>query len=93
MLSGTRCGSDVRDEQVEEGDSGRTRDVGGPVVQTLAELADVRRRTLGQALLPFPVPPIGRVVRRVRDGALCLGADGEAVSFDYAEWLRRRYAR
>ncbi|MFE3698101.1 SDR family oxidoreductase [Nocardia tengchongensis] len=46
-----------------------------------------------RGLLPFPVPPIGRVVRRVRDGALCLGADGEAVSFDYAEWLRRRYTK
>ncbi|MFE3026876.1 SDR family oxidoreductase [Nocardia tengchongensis] len=80
-------------DAVEAGPSGRTREVGGPVVQTLAELADVRRHTLGQTLLRFPVPPIGRVVRRVRDGALCLGADGEAVSFDYAEWLRRRYAQ
>lgn len=39
---------------------------------------------------PLPVPPLGRVVRRLRDAALCLDNDGETVSFDYAEWLRRR---
>ncbi|MFD7846653.1 SDR family oxidoreductase [Nocardia sp. NPDC059764] len=80
-------------DAVEAGPSGRVRDVGGPVVQTLAELAELRGRTLGQALLPFPVPPIGRAIRRVRDAALCLDSEGEAVSFDYAEWLRRRYAK
>ncbi|MFI1919943.1 SDR family oxidoreductase [Nocardia sp. NPDC020380] len=74
----------------ETGPSGRLPDVGGPIVQTLTELAEVRRRTLGQSLLPLPVPPLGRVVRRLRDAALCLDNDGETVSFDYAEWLRRR---
>ncbi|MEC3916001.1 SDR family oxidoreductase [Nocardia sp. CDC160] len=80
-------------DAVEAGPSGRIRDIGGPVVQTLGELADVRRRTLGQTLIPLPVPPVGRIARRVRDAALCLDSAGEAVSYDYAEWLHRRYAK
>ncbi|MVU83386.1 NAD(P)H-binding protein [Nocardia sp. ET3-3] len=80
-------------DAVEAGPSGRVRDVGGPVVQTLSDLADIRRHTLAQTLIPLPVPPIGRAVRRVRDAALCLDSAGEAVSFDYAEWLRRRYPK
>ncbi|MGV9411735.1 SDR family oxidoreductase [Nocardia sp. NPDC003693] len=80
-------------DAVEAGPSGRVRDIGGPSVQSLTELAAARRTALGQSLLPVPVPPIGRVVRRVRDAALCLDDDGEAVSFDYAEWLRRRYGK
>ncbi|MGW4248026.1 SDR family oxidoreductase [Nocardia sp. NPDC004722] len=77
-------------DAAEAGPAGRLRDLGGPAVQTLAELADIRRRVLGGPLLPLPVPPLGRVVRRVRNAALCLDSDGEAVSFDYAEWLHRR---
>ncbi|WP_157184843.1 SDR family oxidoreductase [Nocardia niigatensis] len=80
-------------DAAEAGPSGRVRDVGGPVVQTLGELGELRARALGQKLLPLPVPPLGRVVRRVRDAALCLGAEGETVSYDYAEWLRRHYGR
>ncbi|MFE3254176.1 SDR family oxidoreductase [Nocardia sp. NPDC059091] len=80
-------------DAVEAGPSGRVRDLGGPVVQTLGELAELRRHALGQALLPLPVPPVGRIVRRLRDAALCLDADGETVSYDYAEWLRRRYSK
>ncbi|MFE3195100.1 SDR family oxidoreductase [Nocardia sp. NPDC059240] len=80
-------------DAVDAGPAGRVRDLGGPAVQTLAELADIRRRALGQRVLPLPVPPLGRVVRRVRSAALCLDSDGEAVSFDYAEWLRRRHSK
>ncbi|WP_172416811.1 SDR family oxidoreductase [Nocardia seriolae] len=80
-------------DAVDAGPSGRVRDIGGPVAQTLGELADIRRRALGRTLVPLPVPPLGRVVRRVRDGALCLDSAGETVSFDYAEWLRRRYSK
>ncbi|MEV6098631.1 SDR family oxidoreductase [Nocardia sp. NPDC051981] len=78
-------------DAVEAGPSGRVRDLGGPVVQTLGELAELRGHALGQRLLPLPVPPVGRIVRRVRDAALCLDTDGETVSYDYAEWLRRQY--
>ncbi|MEV6769859.1 SDR family oxidoreductase [Nocardia sp. NPDC051030] len=80
-------------DAVDAGPSGRVPDVGGPVVQTLSELAAVRRAALGQSLLPVPLPPLGRAARRLRDAALCLDNDGEAVSFDYSEWLRRRYAK
>ncbi|WP_067697007.1 SDR family oxidoreductase [Nocardia jejuensis] len=80
-------------DAAEAGPAGRIREVGGPAVQTLTELAAARREVLGTRRLPFPVPPLGRMARRVRDGALCLGNDGEALSFDYAEWLRRRGAK
>lgn len=76
-------------DSVDAGPSGRVRDVGGPVVQSLTELAETRRMILGQSLIPLPVPPLGRIVRRVRDAALCLDVDGETVSYDYAEWLRK----
>ncbi|UGT45193.1 SDR family oxidoreductase [Nocardia yamanashiensis] len=78
---------------VEAGPSGRVPDVGGPAVHTLTELARARRAVVGESLLALPIPPIGRVARQLRDAALCLGDDGEAVSFDYPEWLRRRYVR
>lgn len=78
---------------VEAGPSGRVPDVGGPAVHTLTELARARRAVVGESLLALPIPPIGRVARRLRGAALCLGDDGEAVSFDYPEWLRRRYVR
>ncbi|GAB4587816.1 SDR family oxidoreductase [Nocardia sp. IFM 10818] len=80
-------------DAVEAGPSGRVRDVGGPAVHTLTELAAARRAVLGRTLLPVPVPPLGRVARRLRDAALCLDDSGEAVSFDYAEWVRRRYGK
>ncbi|WP_067541437.1 SDR family oxidoreductase [Nocardia crassostreae] len=80
-------------EAVEAGPSGRMRDMGGPAVHTLTELAAIRREVLGHALLPVPLPPLGRVLRRLRDAALCLDDSGEAVSYDYAEWVRRRYGK
>lgn len=59
----------------------------------MTELAAARHAVLGQSLTPVPVPPIGRVVRRLRDAALCLDDGGEAVSFDCSEWLRRHYGK
>ncbi|WP_040803996.1 SDR family oxidoreductase [Nocardia concava] len=79
-------------DAVESGPSGRLRDIGGPAVQSLAALADLRRRALGQPLLPLPIPPVGRAIRRVRNAALCLDNAGETLSFDYSEWLHRRYS-
>ncbi|WP_369635142.1 SDR family oxidoreductase [Nocardia sp. JMUB6875] len=79
-------------DAVDAGPSGRIRDIGGPAVQSLSALADLRRRALGGPLLPLPVPPVGRAIRRVRNAALCLDNAGETVSFDYSEWLHRRYS-
>ncbi|MBL1074505.1 SDR family oxidoreductase [Nocardia sp. 2] len=80
-------------DAVDAGPSGRLPDVGGPIVQTLTDLAAARRAFLGKTVLPVPVPPLGRAARRLRDAALCLDNDGETVSFDYTEWLHRRYPK
>jgi len=77
-------------DAVDTGPSGRLADIGGPTVYTLTEATLARRASTARVLLPIPIPSLGRAGRALREGALCLGPGGEAVSFDYAEWLRRR---
>lgn len=73
---------------VEAGPGGRLPDVGGPRVQTLAELAADWQAHGGAAALPLPLPLrlIGRTGRALRDGSLTApGAAAPGPTF--AQWL------
>lgn len=69
------------------GPGGRLPDLGGPRVQTLAELAAAwRAGHAGRRLLRLPLPLPPRLGRALRDGALTT-PDGAADGPDFAQWL------
>jgi uncharacterized protein YbjT (DUF2867 family) len=68
--------------------AGRLGDVAGPEVRTLSELARAWRRADGRAMLPLPIPMIGKVGRPLREGALC-NPDAAAGGQTFEEWLSR----
>jgi uncharacterized protein YbjT (DUF2867 family) len=66
--------------------AGRVRDLGGPQVETLSELARAWREHHGSALLPLRIPSLGKRLRAMRDGGLtdpAATADGPT----FAQWL------
>lgn len=65
---------------------GRLAEVAGPRVQTLAELAAAWRRVEGRRALSLRVPAAGRILRPVREGALC-NPDAAAGGPTFEEWL------
>ncbi|MDW5598747.1 NAD(P)H-binding protein, partial [Conexibacter stalactiti] len=74
-------------EAVHAGPAGRLPDVGGPRVQTLAELGEAWRAAHpGRRLLKLPAPLPPRLGRALRSGGLC--APGAAAGgADFAAWL------
>lgn len=68
------------------GPAGRLDDVAGPEVRTLTELARAWRRADGRAMLPLPIPMIGKVGRPLREGALC-NPDAAAGGATFEQWL------
>jgi uncharacterized protein YbjT (DUF2867 family) len=68
--------------------AGRLEDVAGPEVRTLTELARAWRRADGRAMLPLPIPMIGKVGRPLREGALC-NSNAAAGGPTFEEWLSR----
>lgn len=71
---------------------GRARDIGGPRVDTLADLLQVycATRSKSRMLLPIGVP--GKTGRAFRAGANLLGPDGETLGGTFDEFLARRSA-
>jgi uncharacterized protein YbjT (DUF2867 family) len=67
--------------------AGRLRDVAGPEVLTLSELAKAWRRA-GHRALPLRFPMIGPIGRPLREGALC-NPDAAAGGRTFEEWLAR----
>jgi uncharacterized protein YbjT (DUF2867 family) len=65
---------------------GRLGDVAGPELRTLTELARAWRRADGRAMLPLPIPMIGKVGRPLREGALCNPA-AAAGGATFEQWL------
>jgi uncharacterized protein YbjT (DUF2867 family) len=66
--------------------AGRLDDVAGPEVRTLTELARAWRRADGRAMLPLPIPMIGKVGRPLREGALC-NPEATAGGKTFEQWL------
>lgn len=65
---------------------GRLPEVAGPQVLTMSELAAAWRRVRGQRALPVRIPAVGRILRPVREGALCnTGAAAGGPTFE--QWL------
>jgi uncharacterized protein YbjT (DUF2867 family) len=66
--------------------AGRLEDIAGPEVRTLTELARAWRRADGRAMLPLPIPMVGKVGRPLREGALC-NPDAAAGGATFEQWL------
>ncbi|WP_320668906.1 SDR family oxidoreductase [Patulibacter defluvii] len=71
---------------IDAGPSGRRPDVGGPLVQPLAELAEEWAAIRGRRRITVPVPTWGAGGRAVRDGLLC-APDGPVDGRTFAAWL------
>jgi uncharacterized protein YbjT (DUF2867 family) len=66
--------------------AGRLEDVGGPEIRTLTELARAWRRADGRAMLPLPIPMVGKVGRPLREGALC-NPDAAGGGATFEQWM------
>lgn len=66
--------------------AGRLEEIAGPEVRTLTELARAWRRADGRAMLPLPIPMVGKVGRPLREGALC-NPDAAAGGATFEQWL------
>jgi uncharacterized protein YbjT (DUF2867 family) len=66
--------------------AGRLSDIAGPEVRTLTELAKAWRRADGRAMLPLPIPMVGKVGRPLREGALC-SPEAAAGGATFEQWL------
>jgi uncharacterized protein YbjT (DUF2867 family) len=66
--------------------AGRLPDLGGPRVQTVAELARDWRAAHGGIRLPLPLPRFGAAGEALHSGILCT-ADGHGEGPTFAAWL------
>jgi len=69
--------------------AGMLPEVAGPEVLSASELSRAWQRANPRALLPLPLPLLGRAGRALREGALT-NPDAAAGGPTFAEWLARR---
>lgn len=71
---------------------GRARDIGGPRVDTLADLLQVYCATRSKSRVVLPIGVPGKTGRAFRAGTNLLGPDGETLGGTFDEFLARRSA-
>lgn len=69
---------------------GRARDIGGPRVDTLADLLQVYCASIAKARPVLPIGIPGKTGRAFRAGANLLGPDGETLGGTFDDFLARR---
>lgn len=77
-------------EAAEAGPSKRVPDVGGPEILAVRELARQWLMATKRARLIMPTPLLGRLGKRMREGALC-APDRAVGKKTFSEWLAERY--
>jgi uncharacterized protein YbjT (DUF2867 family) len=77
-------------EAAEAGPNQRLPDLGGPEIRLVRELAHQWLKATKRTRIIMPAPVVGRLRRRLRDGALCV-PDRALGKKTFAEWLAERY--